>query len=136
VALNTKEDQFRYVNAGHHTQYALLSGGGVERMESTGRPLGLLPGGEYSQRHITLSEGDALFLYTDALVEAEDAAGREFGQQRLEALLSDARTGSINEILTRVEDNVRDHRGAVEAADDATMLVLKIGTSTQSAESL
>jgi len=126
--LNPAEDRLRYVNAGHNPQFALHAGGGLERLESTGRPLGLLPGGDYVERCVKLSEGDALFLYTDGLVEATDAAGCEFGQQRLENLLIDTQKESINEILTRVEQKTRQHRGDLEAADDATMLVLKIGT--------
>jgi serine phosphatase RsbU (regulator of sigma subunit) len=125
--LSPADNQLRYVNAGHNPQFALHAAGGLERLESTGRPLGLLPGGDYVERRVRLSEGDALFLYTDGLVEATDAAGGEFGQQRLEDLLIDAQKGSINEILTRVEQETRQHRGDLEAADDATMLVLKIG---------
>jgi serine phosphatase RsbU (regulator of sigma subunit) len=128
AVLSPGENQLRYVNAGHNPQFALHSTGGLERLESTGRPLGLLPGGDYVERRINLSEGDALFLYTDGLVEAEDTAGREFGQQRLENLLIDAQKRSINEILALVELETRQHRGENEAADDATMLVLKIGT--------
>ena len=111
AVLSPGENQLRYVNAGHNPQFALHSTGGLERLESTGRPLGLLPGGDYVERRIKLSEGDALFLYTDGLVEAEDAAGREFGQQRLENLLIDAQKRSINEILTLVEQETRQHRG-------------------------
>src|SRR6185295_19297795 len=36
-----------YVNAGHNPQYVLRSGGGLERMESTGLPIGLLAGHPY-----------------------------------------------------------------------------------------
>ena len=125
--LNPGQERLRYVNAGHNPQFALHARGELERLESTGRPLGLLPGGEYAERQIGLEGGDALFLYTDGLVEAENGAGSEFGQQRLEALLSQAHIGSINEILTRVETAVRSHRGGVEAADDATMVALTVG---------
>jgi len=125
--LNPANNELRYVNAGHNPQFAFHAQGGLERLESTGRPLGLLPGGDYLERRIRLSEGDALFLYTDGLVEATDSADGEFGQQRLENLLIDAQKRSINEILARVEQETRQHRGDVEAADDATMLVLKFG---------
>jgi serine phosphatase RsbU (regulator of sigma subunit) len=124
--LNPRECELRYVNAGHHSPYALHSGGSVDRLDSTGRPLGLLSGGGYLERRVRLAQGDALFLYTDGLVEAQDASGTEFGQQRLETLLLAARGGSIHEILTRVEGEIRKYRGDTEAGDDATMLALKI----------
>ena len=98
----------------------------LERLESTGRPLGLLSGGEYIERRIQLSEGDGIFLYTDGLVENVDRVGGEFGQQRLMSSLLEARTGSIGDILKRVEEEIRKQRREIEAADDATMLVLRI----------
>ncbi len=125
--LDTGTNELRYVNAGHNTQYALRSDGGIERLESSGRPLGLLPGGGYAESRLRLDCGDALFMYTDGLVEAENPQGNEFGQLRLESLLMEARHCDTNEILARVEGEICRHRGGMEAADDATMLVLKIG---------
>src|SRR5262245_4770327 len=37
--------RLRYVNAGHNAPYLVRASGGLEALESTGRPLGLLPGG-------------------------------------------------------------------------------------------
>jgi serine phosphatase RsbU (regulator of sigma subunit) len=116
----------RYVNAGHNTQFALHSQGTIEKLESTGRPLGLMPGGSFEQKSIDLKGGDGLFLYTDGLVEAENAQGEPFGGERLESVLFEERTHGINEILIRVEEENSRHRGSVEAADDATMLALKL----------
>ena len=74
---------FRYVNAGHNAQYALRGHGVLQQMESTGRPLGLLPGGGYAEGQLDLSDGDSLFLYTDGLVESENVAGEELGAKAL-----------------------------------------------------
>jgi serine phosphatase RsbU (regulator of sigma subunit) len=126
--LDLKGKELRYVNAGLPAQFALRGRGAIERLESTGRPLGLLPGGEYIERRIELSEGDGIFLYTDGLVENVDPSGGEFGQQKLEELLLEARTGSVDEILTRLEEEIRKHRTKTEATDDATMLVLRINS--------
>ncbi len=127
--LDPAAHELRYVNAGHHPQFAIYASGDIGRLESTGRPLGLLPGGDYQELRIKLSEGDSLFLYTDGLVETGEATGREFSREKLENLLLEARTSGINEILAVVETETRKFRGEVEAADDATMLVLKIGPS-------
>jgi sigma-B regulation protein RsbU (phosphoserine phosphatase) len=131
--LNHRQGRLRYVNAGHIPQLALRSSGEIERLESTGRPLGLLSGGGYVQREVRLGAGDALFLYTDGLVEARDASGNEFGQERVEALLRQGRSTGISQILVRIEEEVRRHRGQTEAADDTAMLVLKFGEQTHDA---
>jgi serine phosphatase RsbU (regulator of sigma subunit) len=126
-----KNQTLRYVNAGHNSQYALHVNGEIERLESTGRPLGLLPGGGYEERCVQVFEGDYLFFYTDGLVEAENARGEEFGASRLEKLLVEERQGGLDSILARIEAAGRDHLGGQEAPDDATMMLVKIGAAVQ-----
>ena len=116
----------RYVNAGHNTQFGLRRDGRVEGLESTGRPLGLLPGGGYEERRLAVGPGDGLFLFTDGLVEAENAEGEAFGTERLEALLCEERQSDLARLLARIDQALRAHRGGIEAADDATMVVMRV----------
>ena len=80
--------------------------------------------------------------YADMVIESQDKgpgremlrhcirfseAGEEFGMERLERLLVEERLGGgLDEILTRVEKAAREYRGKVEAADDATMVLVNI----------
>lgn len=125
--LEPERRALRYVNAGHNTQFLLHAAGGFEELSSTGRPLGLLPGGGYEERQVQLQAGDCLFLFTDGLTEAENAEGEPFGAERLPEMLASERTHGPDDILRTIEDAVRAHRGVVEAADDATMVALKVG---------
>lgn len=129
AVLDGETGELRHVNAGHTPQYVLRASGGIEILESVGRPLGLLPGGGYQERRLTLTEGDVLFLFTDGLVEAENAEGEPFGG-RLEALLGQERAGDVDRILTSVEQAVHAHRGGADAADDATMVVLRLARAS------
>jgi sigma-B regulation protein RsbU (phosphoserine phosphatase) len=124
--LDETKGTLRYVNAGHHPQFALYADGTVERLESTGRPLGLLPGGPYAERTISVKRGDLLFLYTDGVVEAENAAGVPFGLEQLQTLLVKLRSGRADNVLSSIEQRLREHRAGVEPADDVTMMVLKV----------
>jgi serine phosphatase RsbU (regulator of sigma subunit) len=117
----------RYVNAGHNPPVVLRADGSAESLLPTGRPLGLFPGGGYEEGQTVLRSGDALFLYTDGLVEAEDHLGEPFGSPRLEALLVGARGFSPTGLLARVEESLHHHRGGQEAADDATMVLFRLG---------
>jgi serine phosphatase RsbU (regulator of sigma subunit) len=130
--LSPAADEMRYVNAGHNTQFIIHASGRVDSLASTGRPLGLLPGGDYLECRIPLATDDLLFLYTDGLVEANDSLQQEFGQARLETLLTQMRAGSPGEILARIREELQNHRGAAEAEDDATILALKIASPAQS----
>ena len=126
AVLDGRGGMLRYVSAGHNTQVGLRADGRLESLESTGRPLGLLPGGGYEERRIALAEGDGLFLFTDGLVDAENVGGEAFGMGRLEALLIEERRSGVARLLARVDEAARAHRGEVDAADDATMVVLRV----------
>lgn len=123
--LDSSSREFRWVNAGHNTQYLLRGDGSLRRMASSGRPIGLLPGSQYQESVIDLGSDGSIFLYTDGLVEAENDEGTEFGETRLEETLSRERASTSDAILARVEEAVRRHRGNRDNHDDATMLVFK-----------
>jgi sigma-B regulation protein RsbU (phosphoserine phosphatase) len=116
-----------YVNAGHHPPFVLRVNGGLERMESTGFPIGLIPGHGYGERRVNLASGDVLFFYTDGCVEAENASGEMFGGPRLEALLASRVTASTDGILAGVEQALVQFRSGREPFDDATMMVVHVG---------
>lgn len=124
--LDYEGELLKWVNAGHNTQYLLRRDGRLEQLRSTGRPLGLLPGGGFAEEETRLREGDTLLLFTDGLADAENEEGEFFGEERLEQIFAQQAGRSVNEILIAVEKAIRDHNGKTLATDDATMLVLKI----------
>jgi serine phosphatase RsbU (regulator of sigma subunit) len=119
--------RMRYVNAGHNAPFVLRTDGSSSLLESTGRPLGLLPGGAYEERSVALGDGDCLFLYTDGVIDTENQAGEAFGLERLRDLIVRERQGGLEGMLARVEEAVRAYRGASEPQDDATLVVLRVG---------
>jgi len=119
--------RLRFVNAGHNPQYVLRPTGRLERMESTGRPIGLLSGGGYIEHDVTVTAGDVLFFYTDGCVEAENADGDMFGAERLEAALAAAAGQGADQVMVAVESQITRFRSGVELTDDATMMVVKVG---------
>jgi serine phosphatase RsbU (regulator of sigma subunit) len=126
AVLNSRMRTLRYVNAGHNTQYVLRAEGRLHHLESSGRPLGLLPGGGYVEQCVALGKNDSIFLYTDGLVETQSGTGEEFGIERLERLLARERESSLDHLIARAGSAVRDHQGAAEAFDDATVLVARV----------
>ncbi len=116
-----------YVNAGHNPQYVLRRAGGLERMESTGLPVGLIAGRGYAQRRMQLEAGDVLFFYTDGCVDAENTAGENFGAARLEALLVAESASASGELLARIESAIASFSAGREPSDDATMMVVSVG---------
>jgi sigma-B regulation protein RsbU (phosphoserine phosphatase) len=123
----------RYVNAGHNPPFLLRAGAEPVTLGPTGRPLGLLPGGGYEEERVALAPADLLFLYTDGLTEAENAAEEPFGEARLVAALREAARDGVDGVLRHVEEAAARFRGATEAADDATLLAIRFGTHTSGA---
>ena len=128
AVLDPQSLKLRYINAGHNPQFLLHSDGSVEQMQSTGRPIGLLQGSSFEEKSILLKNEDSLFFYTDGLIEAVNAAGEEFGMERLEALLIEERARGLEGMLANIESAASKYRGGIEADDDATMMLLKIGS--------
>ena len=48
---------------------------------------GLLPNAKYEQQVLQLQPGDLLTIFTDGVVEAENASGEQFGEERLAQIL-------------------------------------------------
>lgn len=124
--LEPRRQRLRYVNAGHNAPCVVHSRGGIERLGPTGRPLGLISGGAFSEGSVRLERGDLLFLFTDGLVEVEDRDGQAFGEGRLERLLLASATREPDALIAEVEQAVLSHGSGSAAADDATMLLLRV----------
>ncbi len=83
-------------------------------------PVGISGGTAYEEMSVVLGEGDRLVCFTDGLAESRDAGGRMF-----ETLLPGAAAGahtSAADLLGRVLEAERAHRGGEELRDDLTVL--------------
>ncbi|MDP9360892.1 MAG: SpoIIE family protein phosphatase [Acidobacteriota bacterium] len=114
----------RYVNAGHNPPY-IATAEGLTEIESTGRPIGILPESSYTEEMIELPHGSTLFLYTDGLNEAADPDEIEFGNEQLRALFLAQRNEATNEIPSRVLDAVTAFERGAKATDDKTIVVVR-----------
>lgn len=73
-------------------------------IESNGLLFGVLGDAAYPERHVAIASGDRLLLYTDGLVEAEDAAGEPFGDRKMKDLVRHhpaATAPELSQILLR-----------------------------------
>jgi serine phosphatase RsbU (regulator of sigma subunit) len=116
----------RYVNAGHNPPLVLRSAGGLEFLDSTGRPLGLLPGGGYEERRVTLRAGDVLLVFTDGVVDLENEAGEALGMNGLLELMKGPGVWDGDDLLPRLAASLRAWRGSREPPDDATLVALRV----------
>jgi sigma-B regulation protein RsbU (phosphoserine phosphatase) len=124
VEVNTASGELTVVNAGHLPALLVTPGEPIETLPSTAAALGLLPQAEFQARCVTMQEGATLVLYSDGVTEACDAAGNEFGDERLWHLLDRSATKDPSHVCDAVLAAVRQH-GSGPASDDVTVLALQ-----------
>ncbi len=123
-----KERMLRYARAGHNPP-RLESRGVVTALDGVGDvPLGILPGIVYAEATVQLAAGDTVLFYTDGITEAMNQADELFGEERLDQLVASHGEGggSAAGLVERVLADVRGFQGARPAADDQTLLAMRV----------
>ena len=117
-----------YVNAGHLPPVLLRhDGSGVRRYLDTGGPaLGMMPEAQYLSARVALQPGDLLVSVTDGVTEAQNAAGEEWGDERLCRELEPIAAGSACDIADRVLAAACRFAGDVPQFDDMTVAVVRL----------
>jgi len=118
------EEGVEICNAGHCPPL-LLGRGATRRLESTGLPLGLFCGGQYTVCHLSLDDGESLVLYSDGITEAQDPAGDDYQEDRLIRSLCDHSEQSAEAMADSVLKDVARFRQTRPPVDDMTLLIVR-----------
>jgi len=118
--------QLSYVNAGHNSPVVRRANGDIQRLESSGLPLGIHSGATFPATQIDLQPNDTLILFTDGVVEAFNAANEEFSDARWINVIRSLRGLSAQATLRSLMKSVEDFVGATRQSDDITCLVLQV----------
>lgn len=130
LVLDAHSDVVRVARAGHDPPYVHRAATGkVEMINPKGMALGI-DSGEVFDRicgdfEFSLAPGDYLLLYTDGATEALDAAGDEFGAERLVRALQTAASGSAANVIRQVTDDLKAFVGAHPQHDDITLIAIR-----------
>ncbi|MGF1582296.1 MAG: PAS domain S-box protein [Gemmataceae bacterium] len=123
--LNGKEGCFNYVGAGHDA-WVVRDGQEVQRLDSTGFPLGIMEVGGFEQiSSIPLASGDVLMMYTDGVTEAACPKQQLFGCERALDVVHEHRKGSASTIVETLYARVLAFAGDQPLTDDLTAIVVK-----------
>jgi sigma-B regulation protein RsbU (phosphoserine phosphatase) len=114
-----------YINAGHNNPILRRAGGQIERLDVGGLPFGIMPDVKFDSATITLAPGDWLIVFTDGVVEAENAQQSEYGEARLLAAIDAGQSVEPSEMLQRIMAEVDRFVGTTPQHDDVTCMLLK-----------
>ena len=123
--LDLHDGRLVYSNAGHDRPL-IIDNSGLRSLESKpGLALGVFPAFRYTVQEEILSAGDTIFLYTDGVTEATDAAETLFGIERvkdqLRAQASEEPRTIVTSMMTAVDRFVMN----APQADDITMMCIR-----------
>lgn len=120
--LDVRSGHMTCTNAGH--EYPTVREGGVFRLltDRHGLPLGVMPGMKYQDYTIKLAPGDAVFVYTDGVPEANNAANELYTLGRMELALNQVQGHDPESVLKGVRADVDAFVQGAAQFDDLTML--------------
>jgi sigma-B regulation protein RsbU (phosphoserine phosphatase) len=103
--------------------------GTVRKLNPPGMAIGIDSGDVFERvtkdYQFTMESGDCLVLYTDGVTEALDAAGEEYGIQRMtDGIQASASQGSVA-IRKRLTDDLMGFIGNSSQNDDITLIVIR-----------
>ncbi len=114
-----------FVDAGHgHWLLKSAAEGTVRPVTAKGAiPIGVVPDRDFQSETLLMGENDRLILYTDGIVEQRNAAGEQFGRDRLAAAIS-ASSSSAGDVRAAFEA-IDAFGGGGGLDDDATVAAIE-----------
>jgi serine phosphatase RsbU (regulator of sigma subunit) len=123
LTIDVRTGEVVLANAGHPTPYWCHADGTIEPVTAgAAGPVGILDDPQFESTALRLGHGDSLVLYTDGVIEAADAQGGLYGNERLETCLAFAGTLPAD-IAEHILHSVQQHAADTPASDDLTLFI-------------
>lgn len=127
VVIDPDARRFSYANAGHHFPlHYRADSRTAEPLESTSPLLGIDAETNFEAVERSWSPGDALVLFSDGIVEAENATEEIFGENRLRDIVETHGHRPPSDLKQQIIDAVEAFSQGVPYVDDVTLLVAKL----------
>jgi serine phosphatase RsbU (regulator of sigma subunit) len=114
-----------WANAGHCAPYLLNREGRLQKLHTTGMPVGMIENATVEVTQTELSAGDKIVIYSDGLTEAENAEGQFYDNERLRRLLTVNGHLSSAQLHERLLEDVDLFTEGGAVRDDITAVVLE-----------
>ncbi len=127
LLIDTDTRRYTYANAGHH--FPLHYDTDTRKatpLESTGPLLGIDAGLSFNAEERSWKPGDTLVLFSDGIVESENAAGEIFGEDRLRTLVEAHGHEQPTDLKQRIINTVETFCQGVPYMDDVTLVVARL----------
>jgi sigma-B regulation protein RsbU (phosphoserine phosphatase) len=110
---------------GGSVQPLFCHGEEVETIRAEGFPLGMFPNATWEEFSIATQAGDSVIFFSDGIVDAQDAAGEMFGNDRLIATVKKHQHKPASKLAECILSEVGKFQGKQDRFDDETVVVLR-----------
>jgi len=125
--IDSERRMLSLVNCGHPPLLHMAASDGSISRHRTGNPaLGLMQNVSFAVLDIAYQPGDVFVLFSDGLAESTNAAGEEWGVDRLEETLREHRHATAIEMHDAIVRRAAAFRKDVAQRDDVTLMVLRM----------
>ncbi len=125
-ALWNDESRLLQVANSGAVQPVFCRSGQPETVRAEGFPLGMFANASYEELTMATEPGDVVLFVSDGILDAENAEGEMYGQERLSSLLCSRREQPAQKIADAILADVSRFQGEQERFDDETIIVLKV----------
>ena len=113
-------------NAGHEYPFIRGKDGAFRKLKDKhGIVLGAMESARYKDYELQMMPGDAVFVYTDGIPEANNADGEFYGLERMESALNSIADRDPEGVLQGIREDVSSFTGEARQFDDLTMLCVE-----------
>jgi hypothetical protein len=123
-AILSPDGRLTYCNAGQNPPL-LFSASGVRKLETGGMIVGLFPHATYEQEEVRLHAGDLLAVYSDGVSEALNPTGDEYGDSRIQDVISPNWLEPSDAVLQLLLRSVHAFAQDAPQNDDVTALIVR-----------
>ena len=123
--LDTIESTFHFSNAGHNPPFLIASDKKITRLIKGGTVLGFMEDYQFEEDSIKLNAGDSVIIYSDGITEALNKKDKEFGEDRLLAILTENIKSTADTLIEKVFEAVKSFVKEGPQSDDITIVVIK-----------
>lgn len=112
-------------NSGLPYPLRMSASGEISWIEAAGVPLGAFPGITYDEVVIPYAKGDVFVFYSDGVSEAMNAAGEEFGRERIAEVVASLHRRPAADVVQGLFGALETFRGDAPQNDDITAVVVR-----------
>lgn len=124
--LDTADNTFRYVNAGHNYPMLFRKNGDIDLLDAGGMIIGVISEDiEYETGTVEFNPDEVLILYTDGINEAKNNCNDEYEMERFKSCVMSVIKEDTSTITSSILKDVNDFTDGEAQSDDRTLIVIK-----------